>query len=117
MLQFDEALLDAYNKLQILFVALEHTVANLDKNGDRFQKDFQASLDYLRNVVCELSTAMGDNNIPLPAQVTREFIPAEFRDLDKTESRMFNFVVLCEYIKRMNYIIKLLEHLKNNQNM
>lgn len=100
--------------VQTVAVALSHTVANQERNEGQFQAEFNITLYYLRGVLCELETAMRDCSVSIPPNVTSDVIPPEFRYLDKTDSRWFDFIVLREYIKTLNYITRMFEHLKKN---
>lgn len=110
--QIDEALREAYIKVQTIAVALTYTVRNQVRNRGQFTEKFEGAYHYLRIVLCELETIMGDCSVAMPPNVEDDIIPSEFHHLDKTESKPYDFVVLREYIKTLNYVTKMLEHLK-----
>lgn len=98
--------------MQTIAVALTHTMRNQDQNMGKFVREFNVAFHYLRNVLCELETAMRDCSVPIPPSVEADIVPSEFHHLNKTESGPFDFMVLIEYIKTLNYITKMLEHFK-----
>lgn len=114
--QLEEALKEAFHKVQTVAVALSHTVNNQDINNGKFKVEFDNAFKYLRYVLCELETVMRDCSISVPPNVKSDIIPHEFRQLDKSTSGAFDFIVLREYIKTLNYVTKMFEYFrKNNQ--
>lgn len=113
-MQITQALQDAFHKAQIVAVALSHTVVNQERNRGRFLEEFNVTSYYLSAVLCELQSVMRECSVAFPPNVTVDIIPPELRVLDKTESAAFDFVVLRELIKTLNYISNMMEYIKKN---
>lgn len=115
ILQIEDALIDAYHKVQIVAVALDHAVLTQKKNNGRFQTQFENLSRYVNNILLDLTSTMNEYSVSPPRSVTGDIIPQEFSKLDKTESGPFCFIVLRECIKTLNYFTKMFQYFKDSQ--
>ncbi|KAJ8688085.1 hypothetical protein QAD02_023880, partial [Eretmocerus hayati] len=109
----DTALLDAYEYMQRYAVGLEQIVWDQDDHKLRYLDKFSHSENLLRSVLCELQMALAERGVTPRADVTRDIMPQEYRDMSDsaTYRNLRDWLIFRDYMNGLEFIIQVFEHL------
>ncbi|XP_065353161.1 uncharacterized protein LOC135948035 isoform X2 [Cloeon dipterum] len=114
-LELPKALQDSYKFLQTFAVGLEQVVWD-QEDGSGFKADFQATEYSLRSVLCEIHAAMIERGVKQHADITRDIMSREFRNMSKGNSSVRNlrdWFIFRDYMNGLEYVIDVFEYFIN----
>lgn len=108
----DTALLDAYEYMQRYAVGLEQIAWDQEDYGLEFRKQFKDTEYNLRAVLCELQMALAERGVGLRADVSREVMPSDFRDMSDSATfrNLRDWLIFRDYMNGLEYIVQVFEH-------
>lgn len=114
MLQFKQTLLKVYVYLQKIAVGMEQVVWDEEDRNGEFKSSFAATEDFLHNVLCEIHTAIIENDLTVEESVTRDLMGEEYRNMDDTNKNVRNWIIYRDYLNMLEYIVQVFNHFKAN---
>lgn len=115
MLQFEESLASIYTSLQKIAVGLEQVVWDQEDLHGPFLKNFSQAEQTLRLVLCEIQMALYEKSVPMNADVQRDIMTKEFRNMaDDTSRNLRDFLIYRDFMNALEYSQQVFEYLKSN---
>ncbi|XP_058792543.1 uncharacterized protein LOC131664997 isoform X2 [Phymastichus coffea] len=108
----DTALLDAYEYMQRYAVGLEQIAWDQEDYALDFRKQFKDTEYNLRSVLCELQMALAERGVTPRADVTRDVMSVEFRDMSEsaTYRNLRDWLIFRDYMNGLEYVVQVFEH-------
>ncbi|KAJ3665303.1 hypothetical protein Zmor_000804 [Zophobas morio] len=113
-LEFKQTLLKVYVYLQKIAVGMEQVVWDEEDRNGEFKSSFAATEDFLHNVLCEIHTAIIENDLTVEETVTRDLMGEEYRNMDDTNKNVRNWIIYRDYLNMLEYIVQVFNHFKAN---
>lgn len=110
-LSAEHALRSSYEYIQYYAVGLEQIVLDQVMYDGTFLDQFRSLEGKLRQVLCELQVAMLEMKIKQNADVTRNVMAQEYRDMDNKMARdLRDWIILRDFAGALHYIQTVFAH-------